>query len=160
MATYLEGDIFENALDKQYDLAVVFGHIGLNEMAHTWRKAKRRVQEWYAIDDPFQMIDNIPQRISSGEWFWFVPCEENHGIRDDRLSKILEDIFSWASDNQLRTIVTNGVSNTDKGINIDSNRASDDERVHFINEIVIEYEREGFQVTLISMNDAYTRNFT
>jgi hypothetical protein len=159
MPIYLQGDIFTTALDGDYDLAVVFGQLGLNEMAQTWRNAQRQVPEWNNIEDPFTDRANEPTEITPRKWFWFIHPEQNHGIDDNRLNVIFNHIFEWAQEKKLKRVITNGVSNIDKGMSTDANRASDDARVRLISSIMMNYENKGFQVTLISLNDAYTRNF-
>jgi hypothetical protein len=160
MPTYIQGDIFAQALDNHYDLAIVFGHLGLNEMAMAWREAQRRVPEWEAIHDPFenQAAPIISPQGETRLW-WFVAAEQNNGMTDERFRQSVQALFESASDHGLTTILTNGISDVDHGIFTDANRASDNRRVHLINEIMTTYENRGFRVSLISLNDAYTRNF-
>jgi hypothetical protein len=160
MPTYIQGDIFTAALDAHYDAAVAFGHLGLNEMAQAWRNAQRRVREWNDIGDPFEANANNPMEIEGNTRFWwFVPAEQNNGMSTEQLRVIFKTIFEWARKNNLTTVITNGIQDTDHGMLTNANRTSDDIRVRLISEIMTNYEREGFDVTLISLNDAYIRNF-
>lgn len=40
MAHLLQGDIFTVTMERQCDLAVVFGHVGMNEMGVEWRQSR------------------------------------------------------------------------------------------------------------------------
>ena len=160
MPTYMQGDIFAEALDNPYDVAIVFGHLGLNEMAMSWHDAQRRVPEWEAIPDPFEGRDRIletPEGLT--RLWWFVLAEENHGMTDARFRECVQALFTKARKDGLTKIITNGISDVDHGMLTEANRASDDRRVHLIGQIMTQCEGQGFQVSLISLNDAYTRNF-
>ncbi len=162
MPEYIKGDIYTVALDGHYDMAVVFGQRS-NLMAHTWHDAQRRVGKWRRLKNPFGAHSNKPVEIESNTRFWwFVPAEQNFGMSTEQLLKTFKKIFEWAKKNNIKTIITNGISDTDHGhdiygYDINANRASDNRRVQLISDTMQAYEREGFAVTLISMNDAYVR---
>ena len=158
MPTHMQGDIFAEALDNRYDLAIVFGHLGLNEMELAWRQAQSRVPEWRGIRDPFN--ENALVHAEGQTPLWrFVAAEENHGMTDERFRQNVQVLFDEARQNRATTVITNGISDVDYGMLMDANRASDDRRVRLINDIMAAYEGQGFRVSLISLNDAYTRNF-
>lgn len=160
MPIYMQGDIFAEAIDNHYDMAIVFGYLGLNEMAMAWRNAQCRVPEWGAITDPFENQYNPPIAIEGETQLWrFIAAEENHGMTEERLRERLEALFNMAREEGLKTVITNGISDTNHGMSTNENRMSDDSRVRVMNDIMTAYEREGFSVTLISLNDTYTRNF-
>ncbi len=160
MPTYMQGDIFTEAIDNPYDVAIIFGYLGFNEMALTWREAQRRVPEWEAIRDPFENQDrDLMAAEGQTKLWWFVPAEENHGMTDYRFRECIRALFTRTRNDGLTRIITNGISDVDHGVSTDANRASDDRRVHLTNEIMTQYEGKGFHVSLISLNDAYTRNF-
>ena len=164
MPEYVRGDIYKVALDGHYDMAVVFGQ-GLNLMAHTWHDAQRRVSEWRRLKNPFGAHSNKPVEIEGNTRFWwFVPAERNNGMSTEQLLKTFKKIFEWAKKNNIKTVITNGISDIDHGhdiygYDINANRASDNKRVQLISDTVKDYEREGFAVTLISMSDMYIRMF-
>jgi len=160
MPRYMQGDIFSEAIDHRYDVAIVFGHLGLNEMALTWHTAQSRVPGLKAIGNPFESQDHtLMVAGSETRAWWFVGAENNHGMTDDRFQASIQALFERASKNEFKTIITNGIADVDHGISTNLNRASDDRRVRLIDKIMRNYEGQGFDVTLVSLNNAYTRNF-
>jgi len=155
---YEQGDIFQVGSDEGYDFMLVFGHIGLGEMAQTWSSFKKRFPNLRDIDDPFRHVDR-PISFSSGKWLQFVPEETNNGIGVENLRQIIDTYFGWAAKTGLRSVITNGVKDTDHGRTTALNRASDDRRVKYIDELVRRHLPNFESIKLISLNDAYTRNF-
>ncbi len=159
MPTMRRGDIFERL--HEHDLAIVFGHIGLNLMDVRWRNFSESEETLAHIYDPFSTMPNRPQRISSGQWLWFVPEGRNHGMTEDELRGALDRALSWAQGEGHGRIVTNGISDIDHGTETQANRASDDRRVQFLVDYAIQKEREAdgtLCIELVSLNDAFTRN--
>lgn len=159
MPTLKQGDIFERL--QEHDLAIVFGHIGLNHMALSWRMFSRAERTLAHIDDPFSTMPNKPQRISSGQWLWFVAEERNHGMTDDQLKGALDRALLWARREGHGRIVTNGIADTDHGTETQANRASDDRRVRLLIDYATQKEIEAngtLCIELVSLNDAFVRN--
>ena len=152
-----KGDIFERL--RENEVAIVFGHIGLNQMAVHWRAFKESERTLSHVRDPFSCMPNEPTYVSESKWIWFVPEQKNHGMTDRELKGVLDRVFSWVREKRLRLIVTNGVSDIDHGMNTDSNIHSDDQRVQFLIHYSKEKEKE-FPITieLVSLNDAFVRN--
>jgi hypothetical protein len=158
MPKFLQGDILKEGLDKPYDAAFVFGHCGLNEMAGAWEEAQRRVPAWESIRNPFDNNCHIQQTVPGGTpLWWFVEEKENHGMTDEQLRESYQGLFENANQHGAKNIITNGISDVDHGISTEANRLSDDNRVRVIIEMMTSYKKEGFDVTLISLNDAYIR---
>ena len=127
-------------------------------MGATWANAKRRIPEWQDIDDPFD--EGQPVRVNAHTPLWeFVKEDENGGMTDDRLRENFKVLFDRARENGVKTVITNGIRDVNRG-NQEYNTRTDDNRVQLINEIITDYENNGFDVTLISSNDSYTRNFS
>lgn len=159
MRTLKQGDIFERL--KEHDLAIVFGHIGLNVMAPYWKRFKRTEPTLEFISDPFSELPNKPHRVSSGHYLWFVPAGKNNGLTDDQLRSALDSAFSWAKKEGLRSVVTNGISDTDHGTDSEANRLSDDRRVRFLVDYAKQKEEsadDNFTIEFVSLNDAFERN--
>lgn len=81
MIDYLQGDIFKAITERRFDLAVVFGHVGFNEMAESWRRFREGVPTWSNVDNPFTDFGG-PHQLGDGTWLWFVPEQDNHGMTD------------------------------------------------------------------------------
>mgnify|MGYP001485738117 CR=1 FL=1 len=156
---YGQGDIFRVGVDDNYDFIIVFGHVGLNEMAVAWNAFRQRFRVRFGpIDDPFRVVRG-PVEFKPGRWIQFFGEEQNHGISDSLLRRTLESALAWASEKKLQTVITNGIANTDHGTNTALNRASDDRRAIFIESIVRDRQHEFASIMLISLNDAFVRNF-
>ena len=159
MPRLIQGDIFEGL--HAPDLAIIFGHIGLNHMACCWRKFSQAERTLVHIDDPFETMPNEPQRICSGQWLWFVPEGQNHGMTEDELRGALDRALSWAQANGHTRIVTNGISDIDHGTNTLANCASDDRRVQFLVDYATQKEAESngtLCIELVSLNDAFLKS--
>ena len=159
MPTLKQGDIFERL--HEHDLAIVFGHIGLNHMAVCWRKFREAERTLAHIENPFSTMPNKPIRISGGQWLWFVPAGCNHGLTDDELKRALDRTLSWAQGKGHGRIVSNGISDTDHGRDTQANRASVDRRVRFLIDYATQKEIESHGtlcIELVSLNDAFVRN--
>jgi hypothetical protein len=155
---YARGDVFKVGCDEGYDFILVFGHVGLNDMAVTWRDFRSRfLKQFKAVDDPFSSIGG-PVMFSPGKWLQFVREEENHGMSTQRLRQVVDAAFGWAAESGLRSIITNGIMDTDHGLVPANNRASDDRRVRYLDELVHGHEHNFDSIKLISLNDAFTRN--
>ena len=158
MPTLHQGDIFERLKEGGVEAAIVFGHIGLNEMAVRWRAFADTEVTLTHIQDPFFEIPNEPRRISSGQWLWFVPAQDNHGMSERELKAVLNNAILWATESGHTSIATNGIANTDHGMDTDANRYSDDQRVSFL--ILYSVAQENslrISIELISLNDAFIR---
>ena len=159
MPHYIQGDIFAASNERHADLAIIFGHIGLNEMRLSWRSFADRMPRLAHIRDPFSEMPCEPYQYSDGRWLWFFSGCDNHGMTDAQLESALEQALSWAQANDLRTVITNGIANTDHGHDTITNRQSDDSRVRFISGLAGNHERtKKVDITLISLNDAFVRN--
>ena len=152
MPRYLQGDIFQAAVRDRHCLTIVFGHTGFNQIGGSWREFRDFVPHLSTIDDPFTNIPRQPCRLASDQWFWFVPAEPCRGMtRADVEAEIrgaIDEVAAQAGD-RLKSIITNGVAGTGE---------SHDERAAWFSDLAIQIERQGFDVTLISLNDVFVRN--
>ena len=159
MPNYLQGDIFAASVEHRSELAIVFGQVDLNEMASHWRDFASTFPELAHVRDPFTELPTEPYQHPDRRWFWFVSARDNHGMTDPEFASALNSALRWAQANGLKRIITNGIANTDLGTDTNANRASHDRRVIFISGLAADHERAaGFEITLISMNDAFVRN--
>ena len=158
MAHYLRGDIFAVSEERSCQLAIVFGHIGLNHMSLMWKEFSQSVPSIAQIRDPFSELSGRAFQHAVGRWLWFVAENDNHGMTDSQLKDALDSALSWAQANCIKTVITNGVSDVDHGCDSNANRRSDDRRVEMIKKYACEREIDtGMEITLISLNDAFTR---
>jgi hypothetical protein len=154
MPKLMQGNIFES----QANLSVIFGHKGFNEMHEKWVTFKSQNPSVRHIDDPFFELANRPQKVNAHKWLWFVPEEHNHGLTESRLKSALDAALSWAIENRITSIATNGIANTDHGMNTAHNRESDDLRAKFIIKYAEDLEQQhDITVELVSLNDVFIR---
>ncbi len=157
MPELIQGNIFEILRERQ--LAIIFGHIGFDQMGASWRAFQDVEQEVAQIRDPFTERPNDPLQLLSGPWLWFVPAQENQGMTEAELTAVLDRAFAWAREKGLSSVITNGISDIDHGRDTDRNRNSDDQRAQFLIHYSQEQERDGsVRITLISLNDIFVRN--
>lgn len=158
MPQFRQGDVFAAIKDERAGLAIVFGHIGCNEMRKHWTAFAKGIPALSRVRDPFVELTDRPQQLSEHQWLWFIPEGENHGMTDERLTSALDRALRWASERGIRSIVTNGVANTDHGHDTASNRRSDDLRAQFLAEYAARMEEGlGLAIELISLNDIFVR---
>lgn len=151
-----QGDIFQAA--SRVQLAIVFGHVGFNEMRQRWVAFAAKRAELSHVRDPFTELVGRAVQWSPGKWLWFVAEQENHGMTDAQVTRALDAAFSWASQNRIASTATNGVANTDHGRNTADNRRSDEKRAALLEDYAKQAEqRYGLTVELISLNDIFTR---
>ena len=158
MPTLSQGDIFERLKEGSVEVAIVFGHIGYGEMAGRWRAFADTEVMFAHIQDPFSKMPKEPLRISSDQWLWFVPAQDNQGMAEGDLKAALNDAISWAREAGHTSIITNGIANTDHGIDTDANRYSDDQRAQFL--ILYSVAQENsfvIAIELVSWNDVFVR---
>lgn len=159
MPKYHQGDIFEIFNDDDFELAIVFGHTSFNFMGALWQKFKGDIPAWNEITDPFKSFRNTPQEYKVGKWFWFVSDrekEEKVGMSDSDIETKLKEIFFWAKDNNISRIITNGAG----GIYSEDKYQNDNRRAVLLKNLIEKYEDElKLDVTLISLNDVFVRNF-
>ena len=151
-----QGDIFEAA--SRVQLAIVFGHVGFNEMRQRWVAFAARNSQLIHVRDPFTKIASRAVEWSPGRWLWFVAEQKNHGMTDIQLTAALDAVLSWASQNAITSIATNGVANIDHGYNTSENRRSDEQRAAVLVDYAKSAENRGFSIELISLNDVFTRS--
>ena len=157
MPTLRQGDVFERL--RENDMAIVFGHIGFNEMNIRWRAFKQTEATLSGVRDPFLEVPKNPICTSTGKWLWFIPERENHGMTDEELKDSLDRAISWSVTKGLKMIVTNGIRDVDHGTDTISNRNSEDQRVQFLNAYSADIEKKHtIKMELVSLNDAFVRN--
>ncbi len=150
------GNIFDAAADVQ--LAVVFGHVGFNEMRHYWVSFSEKQPRIADTRDPFTDLAGRATEWSQGRWLWFVAEQQNHGMTDENLTASLDAALSWASSNGLTEVATNGIANIDHGQDTSKNRHSDEQRAAFLQTYARNAEKKyGVSVELISLNDVFVR---
>ncbi|HQU45425.1 MAG TPA: hypothetical protein PK867_21600, partial [Pirellulales bacterium] len=152
MPEFLQGDIFQVAIDGSYDLAIVFGHIGFNQMALTWRRFCETTPAAAAVRDPFAEHARSPQEFLPGRWFWFVPEGANHGMGDDQVTSEIDRAVGWAEAHFRRpaTIITNGIAEAE-------NDANDDRRAHLLAELARGTEGRGHRASLINLSNVFVQ---
>lgn len=152
-----QGDIFEAA--SRVQLAIVFGHVGFNEMRQCWVAFAARHDQLSVVRDPFAELAGRAIEWSPGRWIWFVAEQQNHGMTNAQLTAALDAALFWASQQGLKSVATNGVANTDHGHDTASNRQSDDERAAMLINYAERAERERhLALDLVSLNDVFTRH--
>jgi len=145
-----QGNIFDAVEATQ--LVVIFGHKGFNLMDQTWSEFSSGIPALKDISDPFKRFSNKPVMVRDRRWLWFIAEESDHGMSDERLFKLLDDVFEWAIANGIKSVATNGIKNDD----VNSNGYT--KRVRDLTEYIKRKEREsGIFVKLISLNDIYLR---
>jgi hypothetical protein len=153
-----QGDVFEVIDSSRAELAVVFGHIGFNEMQQYWVNFSAHHSELVGVRDPFKALVNGPIQISKERWLWFVPEEKNHGMTDGNLVNALNTALSWASMQHIKFVTTNGVANVDCGRDTAYNLQSYDQRARFLVDYATAIEKQyGISIELISLNDVFVR---
>lgn len=157
MPNLSQGDIFEAV--SRVQLAVVFGHVGFNEMWQRWAQFAEQHAQLSHVRDPFMELAGRAVEWSRGKWLWFVAEQQNHGMTDPQLTAALDAALSWASHNGVASAATNGIANTDHGRNTADNRRSDDQRATMLIDHVKQAEQKhGLTLEHISLNDVYTRS--
>ena len=152
-----QGDVFERL--RENDVAIVFDHVGFNQMAARWRAFKESERTLGHVRDPFSDMPNESIYVSAGKWLWFVPEREDHGMTDRELEDVLDRMFSWVRKKRLGLIVTNGISDVDHGVDTDSNLHSDDQRAQLLIHYSQNKEKESsITIELVSLNDVFVRN--
>ncbi len=154
MPKLLQGDIYDQALTRVYDAAVVFGYIGLNAMGSSWMSVRKRVTEWTAIDDPFKQSRMMRVHAKTPCWY-FVADEENHGLSDEHFIASFNQCLTEAQERGCKRIITNGACDTDLGQDTAANQRSNRNRVHLIQKLAEEWEGRGLEISLISLNEAF-----
>ncbi len=161
MPSLNQGDIFAATLDRECDLTIVFGHFGFNAMSGFWQDFVRNQPKLAHVRDPFSEIPDRPVEFQKRRWLWFVSEGENHGLSNSQLTSVLKEALTWAMDNVVKSVITNGIADTDHSQSTTSNRSSDDARARFLIDLLSTYEHEfDVTITLISQNDVFVRNAT
>lgn len=158
MPRYSQGDIFLAFLNRQAELAIIFGHLGFNQLHLRWIEFSDAVPSLVRIRNPISQLSNSAYLIAPHRWLLIVPEQRNRGMSDEKLIFVLDKIFAWAKDVGVVSVITNGIANTDHGQNI-TTRNSDDKRAHLLAKYAAEKEQSsGMKVELISLNDVFVRN--
>lgn len=151
-----QGNVFEAIDSSRAGLAVVFGHVGFNQMSVHWTKFSARHPQLTGVRDPFTQLPNLPVQISNNTWLWFIPEETNHGMTDTLLTKTLDSALSWASRQNIKSVFMNGVANTNHGNDTAHNRQSDEQRARFLTSYArLAEEIHGINIELVSLNDTF-----
>ena len=156
--TFKKGDIFSYA--GYYDLTIVAGHIGLNELGALWRNFQRRYPEFEKVDNPFMEIGRKFVKLEDSKYIYFMPEEENHGISDDILKRELKAIFVTARKMGIKTIIFNGIRNTNDSIYVGLIESSDEPRIKLIVDFVSRYLKKGFgfkEISLVTLGDDFIK---
>lgn len=165
MPQYLQGDVFNFADKLPCSLMVVFGRIGWNSMGLCWPKFREYVPNWANIGNPFTTLAGQPHQYNPDKWIWFfaeVFAEEgSHGMTDQILADNFERVMSWVHSNGIKTVITNGVANIDRGRIAAQNQESNDQRARYISQLMINYEQKyDIEILLINLSNVLVRNFT
>ena len=117
------------------------------------------LQRLIEVPDPFVVFGfENPLMLENGCRLVLVPEEENRGIADERLVAIVAQIEDFIRTHGVRTLITNGVMNTDHDGNSEANRASDDRRAQdLIRRFAALEGRRGVEATLIDLKDVFIR---
>lgn len=153
-------NIFNAIKGKRAEFALIFGHIGSNEMGQLWKEFAFAMDAFRHVSDPFVELEQVPVQVPNGTWLCFIPAEQNYGIGEDSLQSILSDIFTWVREKGLQSVITNGVADTDHGPVTEKNRQSDDIRAKFlIRDASVREAKYSISIELTSLNDVFTRNW-
>ena len=159
MPSLRQGDIFETAVSEGFQLAIIFGHIGYNELQGYWRLFRQTVPAWAEIDDPFsgETLKGGANEYQPGRYVWFVESHRACGLLDEEFAAIIKKALDWAVEQGMTKIITNGV-NAPPTLHTFDNRLSDKQRTRLLAEIVSDYEqRHQLSITLMSLNDVFLR---
>ena len=151
-----QGDIFQAA--QRVQLAIVFGHIGFNQMTWYWRDFVEENPSLRHISDPFTTLHGNRVEWSPGRWLWFVPAQENNGMTDLQLTRALDAAFAWASAKRIKSVATNGIANTDHSGDTAANRRSHEKRAAWLIDFAKAAEQKhAINIELFSLNDIFVR---
>ena len=154
-----QDNIFNAINENRAELAIIFGHIGFNEMGPHWADFAQKIDTFAHVRDPFSGLAGRPVQIPGGSWLWFVAEQENHGIAQDALVRILDNIFTWVREKGIQSVITNGVADIDHGRSTEANRQSDDMRALFLIQAAGAREQaSGISIELTSLSDVFIRN--
>ncbi len=159
MPRVLQGDIFATARAHDSELAIVFGSIGFHPMNLYWPTFKVTVASLSHIYDPFS--DGLPQpfEYTPGRWLWFIRERDNQGMTESDVRYELDAAFSWARQNGLKTVITNGIADTVDHYDSEAKRKSNDHRARLLIGLASDCERRfGLDITLVSPGTVFTRN--
>lgn len=159
MPEFSQGDIFTAIGNRQAGLAVIFGHIGFNQMHLRWCEYSVSVPALAHIRDPFsKSISCRAHKISEDQWLWFVSDQPNHSMSDVQVIAILDSALAWAKSARVVSVITNGISNTEQGKDTVTKRVRDNYRAQLLATYAAKQEREnGFYIELISKSDVFVR---
>lgn len=147
-----QGNIFDAILEGRAELAVVFGHIGFNEMGVTWKAFCRISGKWEGVD-PFMSLSGTPQQYNERQWVTFV---KNHGMKDVDVLTELDKALMWCQRNNVQSIITNGIGDVVHGLVTSKNRSSDEVRARLlISYATKEQQRRNVKFELMSLNDVF-----
>jgi len=128
-------------------------------MGLNWADFAQQIDAFAHVRDPFSRLADRPVQIPGGAWLWFVAEQENHGIAQDALVPILDNIYTWVQEKGIHSVISNGVANIDHGRTTDANGHSDDMRAQFLMRDAGARERAlGISIELTSLNDVFIRN--
>lgn len=154
------GDILSTAKDEQFGLALIFGHVGYNDMRECWTKFCQQIAKFADVRDPFEPNEfcGEPQQYQDGQWMQFVETFEGAGITDSEIQESIERALIWAHAKGIKKIITNGAGDVGKIPNKVHNRELAAHRTEFLVKIFTRSEeRLGLSVTLMSLNDVFMR---
>lgn len=155
-----QGNVFDAVGPHASQLGIVFGHTGFNEMTCHWRAFADRHPALRSISDPFTAHPREPLEVADTGWWWFVPDRmgPTKGLSDQDVLAELDQALAWAVARGLTSVATNGVSDTDLGLDSAANRRSHDRRVELLVQFTREAEQKlGIAIELVSMNDSFVR---
>ena len=97
MPEYRQGDIFSTFRDEGFQLAIVFGHLGFNFMAHYWYDFAAAYPDIFPDRrlNPFDYFPDQPIAYRPCKFMWFVPERKNHGMKDSELKSEIFRIFQF-----------------------------------------------------------------
>ncbi len=158
MPVLAQGDIFSAIPRAQ--LTIVFGHFGFTLLKVSWDRFLERYPNIKTFDDPFKECPNRPFKLTEdGRYLWFIPDGDTRGLTDSQLEASLDEALSWASNNCIKTIATNGIANTDHRHELNHDRKSDERRAAYLKRYTAEAERRlGLEFELINMSDIFVRD--
>ena len=159
MPRVLQGDIFATARAHESELTIVFGSMGFNHMKLYWPMFAVTVASLSHIRDPFSDVLPQPYEYTPGRWLWFIRERENHGMTESDVRYALDAAFSWARQNGLKTVITNGIADTVDHSDIAAKQKSNDRRARLLIGLASDCERRfGLDITLVSLGTVFTRN--
>lgn len=157
MVEKLQGDVF-GVERGDSSLTVVFGHVGYNPMRTHLDDYLAGVLSFPHVHDAFDELTDGPHETKPGRYLWFVKTKRNGGLSTADMTAKLDSACTWAVENNVQNLITNGVPDTGHGHVTQENRRLADVRAAELTEYATRAStRHGISVVLCSLSDVFVR---